>query len=427
MSHDVEPESVDLIYLDPPFYTGQVQRGEKKWEPGSMEISYDDSKRFWAEKGLADKAPEWMKYIAAKNKERAAFAAYLYYMMERLELCKKALKPTGSIYLHCDEKASHYLKMVMDEVFGYDSYKNEIIWCYKGGNATNKFRKKHDTIFLYTKTDSYTFNADSTRIPYSSKILDMAQRDDSGKLYYKTGQNPSGKIYLHPEGQLPYDWWDDIPSGTMVHGKDMTGYPTQKPIRLLERIILASSNEGDTVLDPFCGCGTTIIAAQKLNRFWIGIDLNREAYDALEKRFMQLPLISIINPAYAEHRIVSRDLEEVKSLNANEFEKWVNEYYGATHPSPDRGVDGITKNGIPIQTKTWTYKVDDSLVRQFYSDIQMHPKVPQPVKQATIVSQFGFTDNARAMAFQIKAKFGVEIELKIPEDLLKIEEVSVGI
>lgn len=122
LTHDISAESVDLIYLDPPFFTGKVQKG--KWQPGAMEVSFEDSKRFWKEKGVSELAPEWMKHIAIK---RPDFASYLYYMMERLQACHKVLKKTGSIYLHCDYRASHYLKMVMDEIFGYKNFRNEVI------------------------------------------------------------------------------------------------------------------------------------------------------------------------------------------------------------------------------------------------------------------------------------------------------------
>src|SRR4030042_1040331 len=129
LTHDVSAESIDPIYLDPPFFTGKIQTGKWKgeWHPEAMEVSFEDSKRFWKEKGISGLAPEWMKHIALK---RPDFASYLYYMMERLQACHKVLNKRGSIYLHCDYRASHYLKMVMDEpeLFGDNNFRNEIIW-----------------------------------------------------------------------------------------------------------------------------------------------------------------------------------------------------------------------------------------------------------------------------------------------------------
>ena len=137
LRHDIPHESIDLIYLDPPFFTGKIQKG--KWRPEAMEVSYQDSKRFWKEKGIASHAPEWLKHIAV---ERPDFASYIFYMRERLNACKSTLKKTGSIYLHCDWRASSYLRMVMDEVFGYKNFQNEIIWQYTvGGKGKARFAR----------------------------------------------------------------------------------------------------------------------------------------------------------------------------------------------------------------------------------------------------------------------------------------------
>lgn len=414
LGHDIESQSIDLIYLDPPFFTGKVQKGTLKataWQPEALEVTYEDSKKFWSEKGYASHAPLWLKEVGAR---RPDFASYLYYMRLRLQHLHRVLKPTGSIYLHCDEKAAHYLKMVMDEIFGWENFRNEIIWCYKGGNATNKFRKKHDTIFFYTKSDKYYFNADATRVPYSAKILAIAQKDELGRLFYKTGQNESGKVFLNPAGQLPYDWWDDIPSSTASHGREMLGYPTQKPLPLLERVICASSREGDVVLDPFGGCGTTIVAAHKLNRRWLGIDVSRQAIDATRSRCNQLP--DNLGLDLIEAPCITRDLDAVKNLKPLDFERWVNEFYRAVKPNPDRGVDGITPDGIPIQTKS--YLVKYPVLTQAATDVKLHPVVPGPITEAIIVSQVGFDDSARQAQYGIEGSDGIKMRLVTPEMLL---------
>ena len=417
LSHDTDSGSIDLIYLDPPFFTGKVQKGTVKanaWMPEAMEVSYEDSKKFWSEQGYAVHAPQWLKEVGSR---RPDFASYLYYMRLRLQQCHRVLKQTGSIYLHCDEKASHYLKMIMDERFGWENFRNELVWCYKGGNATNKFRKKHDIILFYTKSSKYHFNSDAIRIPYSEKLQSIAKTDTDGRKYYKTGQNESGKVYLHPNGQLPYDWWDDIPSSTASHGSDMLGYPTQKPLTLLERIINASSRDGDIVLDPFCGCGTAVVAAQKSGRKWIGIDASIQAINATRSRCNQLP--DNLGIGLIENPVIVRDLQAVKQLRPLEFESWVNEFYDAVKPNPDRGVDGITPDGFPIQTKT--NLVGYEVLSRMATDIKLHPVVPKPVSKAIVVSQLGFDDSARQAQYGIEKSDGIRLVLITPEMLLEAD------
>lgn len=400
LTHDIPAELVDLIYLDPPFFTGQVQKGTKKWQPGAMEISFEDRKAYWSRHldAMRQKAPVWLSDIGNRRPE---FAAYLYYMMERLQACHRVLKQTGSIYLHCDYRASHYLKLVMDEIFSIENFRNEIIWGYRtGGISKTRWPRKHDVILFYSKGARPYFQPLQERI-YYEKAFFSPQVDEQGRYY--------ADVYVR-------DVWDDEQVKPVINvAKERTGYPTQKPEALLQRIIKASSNEGDLVLDPFCGCGTAIVVAHKLNRRWIGIDINRTAYEITKGREVQMPLG--MKEEFAKANYVSRDLEEVESMGANDFEKWVNKFYGATKPSPDAGVDGITKDGIPIQTKTG--RVDYSIVNQFLSSAQLHPKVPQPTKQMVVVSQTGFDDSARRTAFEIKAKFGIEIQLKEPKDLLE--------
>lgn len=263
LRHDIQPDSVDLIYLDPPFFTGTVRKGTG--QPGEMEISFDDSRRFWAEhqEEMRNAAPVWMQHLAL---ERPDFASYLWYMMARLQECHSVLKSTGSIYLHCDPRVSHYLKMVMDEIFGWRNFLNEIIWSYRsGGGSKLHFGRKHDVIFWYTRTKvGYTFNADAVRVPYSAIIAE------------------SRRGLFNEKGKVVGSVWDI--SRPPNHSKEWLGYPTQKPEVLLERIIAASSNPGDVVLDPFCGSGTTLAIAKNLGRQWIGIDSYDEAIKIAEKR-----------------------------------------------------------------------------------------------------------------------------------------------
>ena len=292
----------------------------------------------------------------------------------------------------------------MDEIFEEDNFQNEIVWAYKTQGASQKrFARKHDIILFYTKSAKWTFN---TQYEKSFMMHKYGFKGSDFKIDSETGQQYNIIIAR--------DIWE-IPALQSATSEKL-GYPTQKPEALLERIIKASSNEGDLVLDPFCGCGTAIIVAHKLNRRWIGIDINRTAYEITKGREVQMPLG--MKEEFAKANYISRDLEEVGKMKPSQFEQWVNEFYGATKPLPDKGVDGITKDGIAIQTKTG--EVGYGIVSQFLSDAQLHQKVPQPVKQMVVVSQAGFDDSARKSAFEIKAKFGMEIQLKEPKDLLKL-------
>jgi len=422
LRHDILPESVELIYLDPPFFTGQVQKGTKKWQPGAMEVSFEDSKRFWKEKGVSVYAPEWLTHIAVK---RPDFASYLYYMMERLQACHKVLKDTGSIYLHCDWRASHYLKMVMDEVFGYENLLNEIIWCFsQGGRPKNRFAPKHHTIFHYRKERMPVFNASQIAMPFEllspKSSTSFTKTDEQGRLYKEIRGTAGEKMYRYyrETGKVPYDWWIDIPqvtgraaaAKTVYDARRHSGYPTQKPEALLERIIKASSKEGDLVLDPFCGCGTTVIVASKLARRFIGIDIHPTAFEIIKNRAHEL---------FNQSRYISRDLSEVLAMSPKEFEDWVNEFYGANKPSPDKGVDGITKDGIPIQVKT--SRIGYKVLSQFITDAKYHPSALKPVKKVIVVSQIGFDNGARQRKFEIETTEGIEISLTTPEDMLRLD------
>lgn len=386
LNHDIPVGSVDLIYLDPPFFTGKVQKG--RWQPGAMEVSFEDSKRFWKEKGISAYAPEWIKHIAIK---RPAFASYLHYMMERLQSCHKVLKSTGSIYLHCDYRACHYLKMVMDEVFDDRNFRNEIVWYYNSGPRKKlDFGRRHDIIYRYSKTDRYKFNADEVREAYSPNI-----------------NIPASKAhYYHQFGKVADDVWR-ISIISQNDKRERVGYPTQKPEVLLERIIKVSSNEGDLVLDPFCGCGTTTIVASKLNRRFIGIDIHPTAFQTIKNRSHELFNLS---------RYVSRDLKEVLEMGANDLEKWVNEFCGATKPSPDRGIDGITKDGTPIQVKS--FRTGYNVISQFITDAKYHPSVPKPISKVFVVSQVGFDDKSRQRKFEIETTEGIKVDLLTPNEML---------
>ena len=201
----------------------------------------------------------------------------------------RVLKSTGSIYLHCDPTASHYLKAVMDAIFGRKQFRNEIVWCYRGGGVPRDgFARKHDLIFRYSKGKQVTFNVDAVRIPYSESVMESsASRYDksyrSNKVYSGYRPNERGK---HPE-----DWWPIQPLMPSDRS-ERTGYPTQKPLALYRPIVESSSNEDEVVLDPFAGCATTLVVAEKLKRQWVGIDIWDNAAAVVLERLEHEGLIS---------------------------------------------------------------------------------------------------------------------------------------
>lgn len=284
----INSNSIDLIYLDPPFNTGKefhapigsTAEGAKFsdiWSPDSVKDEWHNE--------INDKYPTLYKYLDAVGEfSNRSEKYYLIYMAVRLLEMRRILKETGSIYLHCDPASSHYLKLLMDVVFGHVQFRNEIVWAYTGpSGAKRDFPRKHDIILRYSVSDKWTFNHLDIRIPYKELHTDKGKRaaiwGDSGKL-----QDEKNRQEYIDRGKIPEDYWLDIPSGGHISPKERTRYPTQKPLALLERIIMASSNEGDMVLDPFCGCATTCVASEKLGRLWVGIDVSKKAYELVKMR-----------------------------------------------------------------------------------------------------------------------------------------------
>jgi site-specific DNA-methyltransferase (adenine-specific) len=334
-------ETIDLIYLDPPFNSQanynvlfKTPEGEKSQaQITAFEDTWTwniESERFLLElkqiKGELYQLLDLLVMTLGKN----SLSAYLVMMAIRLVELYRVLKSTGSLYLHCDPSASHYLKMILDIIFGARNFRNEISWkrSQPKSHTTLNFPNCRDVILRYTKSSEFTFN--KVYGQYSKDYINKFYRyvDENGRRYRlgdltnpnknrpnltyeflgitrvwrwtkermekayqdglivqnKPGGVPSYKRYLDEmKGQPITDNWDDIEH---LHGSnnEFLGYPTQKPLTLLERIIQASSNEGDLILDPFCGCGTTIHAAEKLNRQWIGIELNDLAISFVTKR-----------------------------------------------------------------------------------------------------------------------------------------------
>ena len=270
-------DSVDLIYLDPPFNSNHDYAA-----PIGSKAAGAEFKDTWT---LSDIDLAWLLDFEKNHPVLTRIInatltdsdkAYLIYMAPRLLEMHRVLKDTGSIYLHCDPTMSHYLKLIMDSIFGRYRLRNEVIWHYRRWTGKAKrFQRLHDVILFYTKNDYYQYNV--LYDPYTERSLERKQ-------HYHT-RIKDGDVYvtdIDPKGVRAGDVWF-IPV-LNSQSKERTGYPTQKPLALLERIIKASSNEGDVVLDPFCGCATACVAAHNLNRQWVGIDISPKAYELVRER-----------------------------------------------------------------------------------------------------------------------------------------------
>ena len=251
---------INLIYIDPPFFTGA---------DFSFKVKLDDSE--------VEKEPSVIEEKAYRDTWKGGISTYLDYMYERLVLMRELLADNGSIYVHLDWHVGHYVKVMMDEIFGYENFRNEIVWCYTGpGRQEKDFPDKHDVIYRYSKSNNYVFNPDVIRVPYVKL--------DTGKTHgiFKK------RAILDERGKIPEDWWADITPVARLHATELLDFDTQKPEALLKRIILASSNPGDIVADFFCGSGTTLAVAEKLGRRWIGCDLSKYAIQVTRKRLLDI-------------------------------------------------------------------------------------------------------------------------------------------
>ena len=304
---------VDLIYLDPPFNS----KANYAAPIGSMAAGAE-FKDTWT---LSDVDIAWLDLIEAKHPalNRVIHAAlsksdksYLIYMAVRLLEMKRILKPSGSIYLHCDPTMSHYLKLVMDAVFGRKNFRNEIVWCYAGPSNTKRwFPRKHDVILFYVKSDEALFN--EVKIAHKSGI------HNDGTMFGKTeADSGSDMRQREKEGKPVEDWWNDIGSGAHIPSRERVGYPTQKPVKLLDRILQASSNYGDVVLDPFCGCATTCVAAENLGRQWVGIDISEKAAELVKRRISKELGVLLFKPVHRFDVLERTDLGNIPKYNCKE-------------------------------------------------------------------------------------------------------------
>jgi len=402
----IADESVDLIYLDPPFNskaTYNVLFQEKNGTQSSAQITAFEDTWHWdihteevyreivehGPKGLADLTQALRQFLGAND-----MMAYLVMMAARLSELHRVMKPTGSLYLHCDPTASHYLKLLLDSVFGLNNFRAEIVWKRSSAHSDTKQGRQqhgriHDVILFYTKADKWIWNPQYTEYDpeyiesfykhveegtgrryrlsditgpggaskgnpyfeflgverywrYSKERIEELYR--SGKIIQtKPGTVPAEKRYLDEMPGVPIqDMWTDI-KPIASQGKERLGYPTQKPEALLERIIETSSNQGDVILDPFCGCGTTIAVAERLNRRWIGIDITHLAIALMKYR-----LENTFGQDLSPYEVIGepQDLKSAEALALQdrfEFQKWavsLVEGMPLEKKGSDRGIDG---------------------------------------------------------------------------------------
>ena len=405
LRHHIADESVDLVYLDPPFKSdqdynvlfqehgvrsaAQIKAFEDTWQ-------WDQAAALAFQEVVEQGGPVSLAMQAFRTfLGESDMLAYLAMMAPRLLQLHKVLKPTGNIFLHCDSTASHYLKMLMDSVFGAQHFRNEIIWkrTPSKGLSTRRLAQNHDVIISYKKSEDSFWNIDASFVPYDLENLDEKTktkyrlRDPDGRLYRldslinpnpdrpnltyeflgvtrvwrwtkermqkaykeglviqtKPGNVPQGKRYLDEQRGKPIvDVWIDIPP-INSQAAERLGYPTQKPEILLERIIGLATKEGDVVLDPFCGCGTAIAAAQKLHRKWIGIDITHLAITLIKHRLKHAFGSEI------SYKVIGEpiDIDGASSLAAHDpyqFQWWALGLVGARpveqKKGADKGIDG---------------------------------------------------------------------------------------
>jgi len=320
----ISAESVDLVYLDPPFFTQKAH---------SL-VSRDNSKEF------------------SFNDKWKSLDEYLKFIEDVLIQCRKALKDTGSIFLHCDKSASHHLRLLLDKTFGENNFRSEIIWAYKRwSNSKKGLLNSHQTIYFYSKTKDYKFNTIYTNYSPTTnvdQILQSRVRNDLGKVVYS--RNDEGDVILGEEkkGVPLSDVWN-IPF-LNPKASERSGYPTQKPILLLEKIIEISTEKGDCVLDPMCGSGTTLVSAKLSDRNYIGIDISPDAIEMTKARLLE--------PIKTESRLL--DVGEESYLDKSDYERTILKSIDAVPVERNSGIDGfiyLDDQHIPVKIQ----KHDESL------------------------------------------------------------------
>ncbi|GHT22042.1 restriction endonuclease subunit M [Planctomycetales bacterium] len=464
-------ETVDLCYVDPPFNSkrnyNQIYNNVGKDDIAQSQAFVDTW--VWGESAeeqldLLRTDPRYtnklVKTILGFEQilGKGGMLSYLVNMALRFAEIWRVLKPTGSFFVHCDPTVAHYLKIVLDSIFcdRNGDIINEIVWCYEtGGRSNNFFPRKHDTIFFYAKNiNARVFYDEAVRLARDTSTMhEPILKDESGKEYQRNVKNGKEYRYYLDKGVLPNDYWVDI-QALNPSAKERLGYPTQKPLALLERIIKASSNEGDVVLDAFCGCGTTVDAAQSLNRRWIGIDITYNAVALILKRLkdrygneikQQIQLSGLPKDLEAARALANRKDDRLRK----EFEKWSILTYTDNHAKindkkgADKGIDGIAYllgNGtVLFSVKSGKVSVND--VRTLQAVVEREKAtsgilltLQEPTKNMLQeASAAGYLPNLPGLTFSKKAQKlqivtiqeimdGARLTLPLPDAVVKSAE-----
>lgn len=303
----VADNSVDLVYLDPPFFTQKTHKLSTK--NGEAIFTFDD------------------KWLSSND--------YIVFLKARLIEIRRVLKPTGSIFFHCDKAASHYIRVLLDEIFGTANFQSEVIWSYKRwSNSKKGLLNSHQNIYFYSKSSNFKFNHvydDYSSTTNIDQIFQKRQRNAAGKTQYKAAEDGSYELIEAKKGVPLSDVWN-IPY-LNPKARERVGYPTQKPILLLERIINLVTDKGDTVLDPFCGSGTTLVAAKLLEREYIGFDISADAIELTKQR--------LLNPVKTHSQLLIKGEDAYK--NQNSEIKALLEQLDIQPVERNKGIDGFVR------------------------------------------------------------------------------------
>ena len=399
----IPDKSVDLIYLDPPFF------------------SQRDYEVIWGDEG---------EIRSFEDRFAGGINHYISWLKIRVRQMHRILKPTGSIFLHCDRRANAEIKVdILNKIFSRNNFINCITWCYTGpANVKNMLPQKYDTIFWYSKTNIYTFNKNSIRIPYNPETVARTERGASNTgimANVKGDVAERHKNRLDESGKVPEDWWADIPR-LQGNSNERIGYPTQKPEALLERIIKMASNEGDIILDPFLGGGTTITVADRLKRKWIGIDQSVMAIKVTDLRLKKRSDELFNNKQPYEVVLPTFDFKKLQAKDGKEFEIWIVQKFGGIpneKGGKDLGIDGHTQYGTPIQVKKWKKPVGRETLDAFLTAIERDDKThfEKNKKEGQIcgfIIGFDFSKDIINAVALLKNKENIIIELKYIKDII---------
>lgn len=427
---------VDLIYIDPPFATG-ADFGYKT----AIHPADDDSARDLK----LEYQPNLIEQIAYRDTWGGGLDTYLGWMYETLTLLRELLAESGSIYVHCDWRTSHYIKAMMDGMFNYDNFVNEVIWCYRGmPSKAQKYQSKHDAILFYSKGGNYAFNVlqgrptegslktyeSAMRVGYNanhSRMMVTIFDEEKYRAAVAEGKIPSGMRETYFDGGSPplSDWWDDIKILGGPYNQERLGFETQKPWALLDRIISASSNPGDLVLDCFAGSGTTAAVAEKLGRRWIAADMGRFAISTTRKRLLGIPNVK---PFYVQN-LGHYERQQWQSAETEQnYREFILQLYRAEPVSGYQWLHGAKAGRmVHIGAVDAPVAIDDvrRIVDEFGGVIGSGVGAPTTAGVDVLGWDFGLEVDTAARELADRAGVGIRL-LRIPREVMDAKAVDAG-